>query len=386
MPKAPTISIPSASDRGFLEQALELGRRGWGRVQPNPMVGCVIVRQGKVVGEGWHREFGGPHAEVMALSEAGGDANGATAFVSLEPCRHHGKTPACSAALLKAGIARVVFGAADPGLESGQGAEDLKAAGVDVIGPVLTERECRLENPAFFWTAPDRPWVALKLAVSLDGMISSGQGVRTEISGAKANARVQWLRAGFDAILVGTTTALVDDPLLTVRGRLKPRTQPRRYIVDAHGRIGPKARVLNEGDTEVAFLTTHASPPGWRTEIEAAGGSVAEVAAGPNDSVSLPDALRLIREQGVRTLLCEGGGRIGSEFLALGMVDRLYLIVAPKLIGSGGVPAFRWADDSQGAASSNDTGWRSTVARWRLVEEPRMLGDDVWMVLEPEAD
>ena len=370
-----------------MDQAVELGRRGWGRVQPNPMVGCVLVHRGDVVGEGWHGEFGGPHAEIIALSEAGAEARGATAYISLEPCHHEGKTPPCSAALKGAGVSRMVFGASDPGKESGGGAAALIAEGLDVVGPVLTERESRRENPAFFQTTLERPWVAVKLAVSLDGKISSQTGVRTEISGTETNDRVQWLRAGFDAILVGTNTALVDDPLLTVRGKLRPRIPPRRVILDAEGKVSDKARVLHEGDAPVSFFTTRSSPNTWRVQIEAAGATVSEVSAGSHGGVSLSAALGALREEGVRVLLCEGGGGVASGLLTEGLVDRLYLIVAPKLIGPEGVSAFQWVENSGASAPpqfSKDSG--GPIRDWMLGEEPRRLGEDLWMVMEPKRE
>ncbi len=360
----------SPADRRFMDRAVQLGRHGWGRVQPNPMVGCVIVRRGEVVAEGWHREFGGPHAEIVALSEAREDAKGATAYVSLEPCRHRGKTPPCSAALREAGIRRVVFGAADPWRESGGGAADLRAGGVEVAGPLLTERDGRWENPGFFSKASDRPWVALKLAVSLDARISAEPGVRTEISGGESNAQVQWLRAGFDAILVGTNTALVDDPLLSVRGEVSPRVPPRRVILDAAGKVSPSARVLAEGSAPVSFFTTSAGPASWRAGVEARGGMITEVPAESSGRVSLSAVLATLYEDGVQTLLCEGGGRVGSELLGLGVVDRVYLIIAPRFMGLTGVLAFPDAP----------------ATHWGLGEEPRRFGDDVWMVLEPKID
>lgn len=383
----PAATVISAVDRRSMDRAVELGRRGWGRVQPNPMVGCVLVRQGEVVGEGWHGEFGGPHAEIVALSEAGAEAKGATAYISLEPCHHEGKTPPCSVALRGAGVSRMVFGAPDPGRESAGGAAALRAGGVDVVGPVLTEREFRRENPAFFQTTLERPWVALKLAVSLDGKISSKAGVRTGISGTEANDRVQWLRAGFDAILIGTNTALVDDPLLTVRGKLKPRVPPRRVILDAEGKVSAKARVLHEGDAPVSFFTTTSSPDAWRVPIEAAGATVSEVSAGSHGGVSLSAALGTLREEGVRILLCEGGGSVGSGLLTGGLVDRLYLIVAPKLIGPEGVSAFQWIENS-GLSFPPQVSEHSgrPIGDWVLSEEPRRFGHDVWMVLEPRGE
>ena len=188
-PGRPALSDPDISpvDLRHLQRALEIGRRGWGRVHPNPTVGCVLVRDGEVVGEGWHSDLGGPHAEVHALREAGERARGATVYVSLEPCDHFGRTPPCSAALLDAGVARVVYGAADPGEVSSGGADRLRAGGVDVVGPVLDLRDARRENPAFFFNHERKAtFVALKLAQTLDGRIAEAPGRRTAITGPEA--------------------------------------------------------------------------------------------------------------------------------------------------------------------------------------------------------
>ncbi len=347
------------------------------------MVGCVIVRDGETVGEGWHAEYGGPHAEQVALSAAGESAYGATAYVSLEPCRHHGKTPPCTEALSGAGIRRVVYGACDPGPVSGGGAEELREAGTEVEGPALRSREARILNPGFFHADPERPWTALKLAVSLDGRISTAEGIRTQLTGREADEWVQWLRAGFDAILVGTQTALVDDPLLTVRGKLTPQTPPRRVVLDARGRLPTCARMLREGAGAVSLYTTPSSPLPWRRSIEQAGGRVTEVDGGDAGSVSLPAVLGSLRASGIRQLLCEGGGRLAGSLLREGLVDRMYLIFAPCLLGPAGVAAFRW----QQMESSPSAGVLPNGAKgWEWIDEPRRLGADVWTVLEPKDE
>lgn len=361
----------SGRDRCYLERAIQLGRKGWGRVHPNPMVGCVIVQDETVVGEGWHRQWGGDHAEVDALGKAGDRARGATVYVSLEPCRHHGKTPPCTRALMEAGVARVVYGAADPGAASSGGGEALRRAGVDVTGPLLSRREARRENPAFFHEDSRRPWTALKLAVSLDGGIAEAPGKRTRITGEEASRRVQRLRAGFDAILVGAATARTDDPLLTVRGEVKPRRPPRRVVADGRGTLPGRARLLREGQGEVHLLTTEASTPSWRLAMEAAGAQVL-VLSDPGPTVPLDAAMRELREGGVSALLCEGGGVLGSALLSAGLVDRLYLAVAPRFLGKAAVPAFPGAG-------------REGSGRWRPLGRPDVLGDDLWIELEREA-
>lgn len=372
-----------AADRRFLERAIRLGARGWGRVEPNPMVGCVIVGDGETVGEGWHAEYGGAHAERAALLDAGGRAKGATAYVSLEPCRHYGKTPPCTRALVEAGIRRVVYGAGDPGPEAGGGGEELRRAGIRVEGPVLSPREARILNPGFFHAEPGRPWTALKLAVSIDGRISAAKGARTQLTGRDVHACVHRLRAGFDAILVGTRTALVDDPLLTVRGEVIPRIPPTRVILDARGRIPAGARILREGEGNVLFYTTPSSSGQWRRSIERAGGEVIEVESGPGEGVSLPAVLGNLRGSGVGRLLCEGGGKLAGSLLREGLVDRAYLAFAPCLLGPAGVPAFRWGEGGSPLPPGTP---RGGGGGWEWIGRPRRLGTDLWTVLEPAGE
>ena len=361
-------------ERQLLARAVELGRRGWGRVHPNPRVGCVVVRGDELVGEGWHAEFGGPHAEVLALAEAGERAEGAEVFVSLEPCYHEGKTPPCTRALLGAGVTRVVYGARDPGEVSGGGAQALTSAGIETVGPALDKREARWENPFFYHGRSDRPWVGLKLAMSLDARISGREGERTPLTSEEANEEVHRLRAGFGAILVGTRTALIDDPLLTVRGPVVPRVLPRRIFLDAKGSIDLRARAFSAPGGEVWVVTTDASSQVWRDGIRERGGHVLVAPLEGDSRVSLGAVLARLAEEGVDSVLCEGGGRLGTALLAGGHVDRLYLLVTPRILGAEGVPAFpgRFPDAA-------DEAWR-----WRPGEAPRLLGSDVWIALEPE--
>ncbi len=398
-------------DRFYLDRALRLGRRGWGRVHPNPMVGCVVVRGDEVVAEGWHAEYGGDHAEVAALRGAGDEARGSEVFVSLEPCRHEGKTPPCTRALRAAGVRRVVYGAADPGGDSGGGAEELRAAGIEVVGPVLGHDEASWENPAFFhrWGAAraERPWVALKLACSLDGRIARRPGERTRLTGPEGQDEVQVLRAGFDALMVGARTALVDDPRLTVRGRVRPRTPPKRVVLDPDATLPPTARLLAPPEEpecagESWVVTTPDPPASWRASLEARGARVLQVPGEPSEGeaiggdgpsgstdallaghpegrLALDATLHTLRELGVESVLCEGGGVLGSALLAGGWVDRLYLVLSPIFLGEHGVPAFPGVAGMLGSGSGPDP----APFRWTLGEEPRQLGDDLWLALRP---
>ena len=247
---------------------------------------------------------------------------------------------------------------------------------------MLTPREARILNPGFFHAEPGRPWTALKLAVSLDGRISRAEGARTQLTGRDVHACVHRLRAGFDAILVGTRTALVDDPLLTVRGEVTPRSPPRRVVLDAGGRIPAGARILREGDGDVLFYTTPASSGQWRRSIERAGGKVTEVESSPGEGVSLPAVLGSLRASGVGRLLCEGGGKIAGSLFREGLVDRAYLAFAPCLLGPAGVPAFRWGE----GGSPLPPGARRGRGGWEWIQRPRRLGTDLWTVIEPAGE
>jgi diaminohydroxyphosphoribosylaminopyrimidine deaminase/5-amino-6-(5-phosphoribosylamino)uracil reductase len=285
------------TDRRHLARAVELAERGRGRTAPNPVVGAVLVRGGAVVGEGWHERAGGPHAEIVALEAAGESARGATLYVSLEPCAHHGRTPPCADALVAAGIARVVAAVGDPNPKTnGAGFERLRAAGIEVEVPRgELEWRARVQNEAFrVWAAEGRPLVVYKAAVTLDGRVTI-PGSRW-VTGEASRRRVHELRAAMDAVAVGMGTVRADDPQLTARG-VGAERQPRRL---AFGR-GP----LPEG-------------------------SELELVSGPPE-----DELGRLAEEDVQSLLLEGGPTLATSFLAAGLVDKLMLFVAPKLSGSG---------------------------------------------------
>jgi diaminohydroxyphosphoribosylaminopyrimidine deaminase/5-amino-6-(5-phosphoribosylamino)uracil reductase len=281
----------------FLARALELAERGRGTTHPNPVVGAVVVRDGEVVGEGWHERPGEPHAEIVALSRAGEAARGATLYVSLEPCAHHGRTPPCADAVAAAGVARVVAAAGDPDPRTnGRGFERLRAAGIEVELPGRElEWRARVQNEGFRVAAAlGRPFVTYKAAITLDGRVTV-PGQRW-VSSEESRRRVHELRARSDAVAVGMGTVRADNPLLTARG-VEVQRQPRRL---AFGR-GP----LPEG-------------------------SELELLSGPVD-----EALERLAQEGVQTLLLEGGPKLAASFLAAGLVDKLLLFVAPRLSGSG---------------------------------------------------
>jgi diaminohydroxyphosphoribosylaminopyrimidine deaminase/5-amino-6-(5-phosphoribosylamino)uracil reductase len=349
-----------------MRRALELARRGWGRVAPNPLVGAVLMRDGRVVGEGHHAEYGGPHAEIAALAAAGAGARGATLIVTLEPCAHHGKTPPCADALLAAGVARVVCAVRDPDPHARGGLDRLRAGGVDTAAGLQAEAAAALNAPFLFARArPDRPFVALKLATSVDGRIADGEGRSQWISGEAARAYTHWLRAGFDAIAVGGTTALRDDPQLTVRGAVTPRVAPRRVVFDRRAMLNPSAALVRTArDTPTWVLASADAPAGSVTQLEAAGVRVFRPSG-------LAEALAVLRREGVESLLCEGGGALGARLLADGLVDRLYWVQAPLWLGERGVAAFPGLPDRDLARAE----------RWIPVER-RELEADTLLVLD----
>ena len=341
------------SDREWLQRAASLAVRGWGRVHPNPMVGCVLTRAGELVGEGWHEEFGGPHAEVNAIHSAGESARGATAYVSLEPCSHHGKTPPCADVLLEAGVTRVVFGAADPGQDTGGGGELLAKAGVEVIGPADDVGAFHDVDPVFFYALRyRRPYVALKLAVSLDGRIAARAGERTPITGDEANREVHRLRSGFDAVLIGGETARVDDPLLTVRYDLDPRIPPTRIVLDPRASLSPDASIFGaESKAPVLIFATEAAPA-ERVETLSDVGARVEIVPQGGGGANLEKVLERCWHFGLRSVFCEGGARLATALTREGLAQRLYLFQAPVRLGPKGVPAFGGE-----SATPEDLGW-----------------------------
>lgn len=359
-------------DLVHLERARALARAGWGHVHPNPMVGCVLVSDGEVVGEGHHGEFGGPHAEIVALATARFRARGATAYVSLEPCDHHGKTPPCTQALIQAGVRRVVFGALDPGPVSGGGAATLRDAGIEVVGPAWDDATAHSENPAFFHTARhDSPWVAVKLAQTLDGFIAETPGRRTRITGPEADVRSHQLRTGFDALLVGAGTQRADDPLLTVRHAPQGRIPPARMVLDPRAELPEHAAVLRDAErVPVHLFTRRDAREADMERLEAAGARVHPVAF-DHHGLSLEAVLSVAWGLGIHSVLCEGGARLASELLRDGTARRLYLWIAPFTLPSPGVEAF----PGVGAEV-----WRHLRPAWA----PELHGRDTLLVLDRE--
>lgn len=347
---APGPTPPAAPDpdtdgeaAGWLARAFALAERGRRTASPNPLVGCVLVRDGAVVGEGWHERAGGPHAEVVALRAAGADAAGATAYVTLEPCAHAGRTGPCADALIAAGIFKVVAALADPNPLASGGAQRLRGAGVDVVldaDPATARRQ----NAVFLHGLRHaRPFVIWKAAISLDGRIAAADGTSQWITGPEARAGAHDLRAEVDAVLVGSGTVLADDPALTARPGTAAERQPLRVVLDRRHRVPATARV-HDGAAPTLIL------------------------ADPDPA----SVLTRLWDRDVRSVLLEGGGTVAGAFLAAGLVDRLILHVAPLLLGADATPVI--------AAALAPT---LTAAPRLEVDSVRMLGGDVELVCTP---
>jgi len=328
-------------DIAMMQRALDLARRGLGRVEPNPMVGAVVVRRDRIVGEGWHARFGGPHAEVVALEAAGDDARGADLYVTLEPCCHHGKTPPCTEAILKAGVRRVIAAVEDPFPEvAGKGFARLQEGGVEVTVGVL-EEEARRTNAAFFKrTRTGRPLVIAKWAMTLDGRLADARGDSRWISGEASRRRVHEVRRVSDAVVVGSGTALADAPSLTVRhvDPLPERGQPTRVVLDGRLRLPPDAEpAASAREVPVLVYTREeaASETGDRAEaLRAAGCEVVGAGAGPG-GVDLGAVLDDLGRRGASRVLIEGGARVLGSLLAGGLADRVMVFIAPRLLAAG---------------------------------------------------
>jgi len=318
---------PSDRDRELMRRALELAARGLFTTTPNPRVGCVIARNGSVIGEGWHERAGEVHAEVRALADVaarGETARGATAYVTLEPCNHHGRTPPCTDALLAAGIARVVAATRDPFPPAAGGAARLAAAGVK-LDTGLLEPEARELNAGWIKRLTDgRPWVRVKVAASLDGRTALESGESRWITGEEARADGHRWRARACAILTGIGTVQQDDPQLTVRAVETPR-QPLKIVVDRRGELRPNARLLSSGPV----IVISAEPPrvAWGPQVESI------VLRGADGKVDLGRMLTLLAERQINEVHVEAGARLNGALLAAGLVDELLLYLAPCLIG-----------------------------------------------------
>ena len=357
----------------YMQRALALARQALGRVSPNPAVGAVLVRDGRVVGEGFTRPPGGPHAEVVALEQAGEAARGSTLYVSLEPCCHRGRTPPCTEAIIAAGVAEAHMSILDPDPNvSGRGRDELAAAGIAVqLGE--GEQEARRLNEAYIkHRTTGLPFVIAKFAASLDGRIAAASGDSRWISGPESRQWAHEQRATVDAIAVGVNTILVDDPQLTARpGGQESERQPLRVVADSGGRTPANARVL-QGPGRALIATSDRSDPSWRQAMEAAGAEVL-VLPRDGDSLDVGALLKALAERGVLSLLVEGGGILLGSLFDQELVDKVQVIIAPLIIGAVEAPP---AVAGRGA--------HRLAQAWRLREVAvERLGDDTLIIGYP---
>lgn len=352
------------NDLRWMARAIQLAEKGRYTTMPNPAVGCVMVKNGQLVAEGWHERAGLPHAEINALQLAGKEAKGATAYVSLEPCSHHGKTPPCVDALIAAGVARVVFGMMDPNPQvSGRGINTLRDAGVEVVGPVL-EAQAQQLNPGFIKRQTlSLPWVRLKIAASLDGRTAMASGESQWITGAAARRDVQRLRANSCAIVTGIGTVLADNPSLTVRSAelgVDPvlaekitQRQPLRVVLDTQRKMPTTAKVVTDGGrtlwisasgvADLEPMPAEAGNPAEQINLEgvSAGQAVEQltVAHSPDaEGLDLLAVLKVLAQKECNTVLVEAGATLAGAFLQAGLVDELVIYQAPTLLGSKAKP------------------------------------------------
>lgn len=325
-------------DRRYMKLALELAARARGRTSPNPMVGAVVVKEGKIIGQGYHLKAGTPHAEIHALNEAGKAAAGSTLYVTLEPCCHYGRTGPCTGAIINAGVSRVVTAMGDPNpLVAGEGIRLLRSAGIEVTAGVL-EEEARVLNEVFVkYITTGRPYVIAKAAVSLDGKIATRSGKSKWITGAEARAYGRQLRDWYDAIMVGIGTVLADDPALTTRLPDGGGRDPVRIILDSRSGIPLNARVLTqESEAPTIIAVTAQAPPEKLEGLRKNGVEALIVNEGPQ--VDLAELMRLLGERGITSVLLEGGAMVHGSAFSAQIVDKVAWFIAPKIIGGRDAP------------------------------------------------
>ncbi|MGQ9734264.1 MAG: bifunctional diaminohydroxyphosphoribosylaminopyrimidine deaminase/5-amino-6-(5-phosphoribosylamino)uracil reductase RibD [Candidatus Bipolaricaulia bacterium] len=329
--------MPVDEHEQFMRRALELAERGAGRTNPNPLVGAVLVKDGRIVGEGFHERFGGPHAEIVALEAAGKEAEGADLYVNLEPCVHWGKTPPCVGRIISSGVRRVFVAVRDPNpLVDGRGIAQLVGAGIEVIEGLLEREARRLNEPFFKFITTKRPFVVLKLALSLDGRVATRAGESRWITNERSRELVHHLRNRYAAVLVGVNTILKDDPQLTAR--LEGARDPWRIILDSRGRTPLEARILNlESSTPTVIATTELMSQEKEAALLDKGARVWRLEA-RDGRVDLEALLTRLGEEGLDSLLVEGGPTVAAGFLEAGLVDKVLFFIAPKIIGGEEAP------------------------------------------------
>lgn len=371
------MSDLAANDARHMARALELARKGVYSTHPNPRVGCVIVRDGETVGEGWHVQAGGPHAEVHALRQAGDRARGATAYVTLEPCSHHGRTPPCADALVAAGVARVVVAMQDPNPQvAGQGLERLRQAGIAVTCPLLAT-EARALNPGFLKRMEHgQPYIRVKLAMSLDGRTAMASGESQWITGPAARSAVQRLRAQSSAVLTGADSVIADGARMTVRAtelgldaetvELATRRTPLRILIDGRLRVPLDAPFFQAGPALVVTCADAAAHPQY-----AQGGHELLSLRGDDGQVDLPKLSIELARRGINEVLVEAGASLAGAFAKQGLVDEYQLFIAAKFMGSTARPLLDWPLERMSEAAPLQIIEMTAVGDdWRVIAVP----------------
>lgn len=326
-------------DAYYMKKALEIASYACGRTSPNPLVGSVIVKDDRIVGQGWHRKAGTPHAEIHALNQAGELAKGATVYVTLEPCSHTGRTGPCADALIRAGVKRVVIAMVDPNpAVAGNGIRKLRQAGIEVSSGLMAKEAAELNRIFIKWISTKMPYTIVKSAMSLDGKIATDTGESQWITNEKARKRGHALRDMCDGIVVGINTVLADNPSLTTRLDDAVGKNPIRIVLDSHVRIPLDCKMLNDGASPVIVITTSDADPNKIRAIEAKGAEVI-IASSINGRVDMKDAFRLLGERQIASLLIEGGAQIVSSVIREGLADEQMTFIAPILIGGKNAPS-----------------------------------------------
>ena len=351
------------ADIKWMERALKLAKRGEGRTRPNPPVGAVVVKAGHVLGEGYHHRAGLPHAEVEALGGLGKEARGATIYVTLEPCSTQGRTPPCTSLIIAKCIKRVVISVSDPNPKHrGRGLLLLRKAGIEVVENVCSKEGKILLAPFAKWVTTGKPFVTLKMGMTLDGRIADSKGTSRWITGAASRAEVRRLRQRSDAIMVGKNTAVLDNPSL--RWSKSAHLNPKRIVIDSTGKLSPQAQVFSDGQNTI-IATTQACSDERVAEYLESGATVWRCGRGKRVSLSI--LMKKLGEVGIMHLLCEGGGELAEQLVRSDLVDVFEFFVAPKIIGGRGTPVL------------GGNGWNLKNAPELKFIESRMVGGDVWI-------
>jgi diaminohydroxyphosphoribosylaminopyrimidine deaminase/5-amino-6-(5-phosphoribosylamino)uracil reductase len=373
----------SAFDIQCMSRAIQLARRGWFTAAPNPRVGCVLAKEGRIVGEGFHRKAGEAHAEINAINEAGDKAGGAVAYVTLEPCNHQGRTGPCSEALITAGVSEVVYAMADPHKTAAGGIQRLKEAGIRVRGPLLESEAVEL-NPGFVKRCViGLPRVTLKLAMSLDGRTAMASGESQWITGPEARCDVQRLRAQSDAIVTGIGTVLADNPAMTVRATQLPKNiagkeeiakrQPLRVVIDSQGRMPADAAMVGQGGNILLATAVPLPEPLQLNNGDVASNKVDYfVAQDQQGKVDLRALMTELAEKDCNEVLVEAGPGLAGAMVAAGLVDELVIYIAGKLMGSRAMPLLSLPFDTMAEALELDIADIRAVGKdWRVTARPR---------------